>query len=479
MKLLSRNDYIFLFVITAALVTISRYNYVLFHSLVEISIATTGFLTFAFTWHLRRFELGSLLVIGIMLGCTAFMSVFHMLSYKGMHVFGSDSNLPTQLWISARYFFSITLLFASIANKFKINPSWLLTSLCSITVILLAAVFSGNFPDCFVDNGLTEFKFVSEYVISGILIAAMILSWKNRQTNRVHLSRLVLGFFMFSILTELVFTTYLGVYDLSNMMGHMFQLYSYYFLYKAIVETGLEKPFDLLFRNLSDAVKARDEFISMASHELKTPLTPLKLQLQMFQRELQRQNQDPEKSAKILKAAKSSNDQVDRMSSLIDGMLDVSRLSTGKFEVFRERIELSKLIEELSKRHETQVRASKSILSLELSMVEIDADPIRLEQVIANLLLNAVKYAPGSEIVIGLEKTSEMKAKIWVKDTGPGICPDAQDRIFNRYERVNSDSSVAGLGLGLYISRQIIEAHGGTLTLVSEINKGSTFIVVV
>lgn len=285
-------------------------------------------------------------------------------------------------------------------------------------------------------------------------------------------------FFGFSILTELVFTSYLGVYDLSNMIGHLFQFISSYFLYKAIVETGLENPFDLMFRNLNNAVQARDEFISMASHELKTPLTPLKLQLQMFHRELQKSKDNGISQTQILKISQSTNHHVQRLNQLIDGMLDVSRLSTGQFEIFREKVELSELISDLAKRHEPEVLAVTSTLTLKLSKIEIEADPIRIEQVITNLLVNAIKYAPGSDIEIGASKLENGKVKIWVTDTGPGISKEFKDRIFNRYERGVPGLSVGGLGLGLFISQQIVEAHGGSLSVESEILRGASFTII-
>ena len=116
---LSKSDYIFLIILITGLITISRFHYLLFHSLVEISIIMTGFLSFAFTWHLRRFEFGPLLAIGILLGCTSIINIFHMLAFKGMGVFAADANLPTQLWIASRYLFSLVILLTLIFSKFR------------------------------------------------------------------------------------------------------------------------------------------------------------------------------------------------------------------------------------------------------------------------------------------------------------------------------------------------------------------------
>lgn len=472
-------DFAFLFTLVSILIAISRYNYLLFHSLIEIAIATIGFLTFAFTWHLRRFDLGILLILGILLGCSAFMGVFHMLTYKGMVVFNVGPNLPTQLWLASRYFFSVILLVAMLFRGIKVHANLLLVSLCLSTVLLATLVFYGAFPDCFDPaTGQTRFKIISEYVISGFLVTSMVLFWRTRSTYPSVVSWLIMTFFGFSILTELVFTSYFGVYDLSNLFGHVFHLVASYFLYKAIVVTGLENPYDLMFKNLNDAVRARDEFISLASHELKTPLTPLKMQIQMFQRELLKRSPDGDLDERSKKILSTTNQQLDRLNQLIDGMLDVSRLNTGRFEIFKEKIDLSVLISELVKRQEPMLATTTSAIELSLMSIEAEVDRMRIEQVVTNLLTNALKYAPGSKITIGLEKTAEGRAVIWVRDEGPGISKEFQSKIFDRYERGVSKSSEGGLGLGLYISRQIIENHGGTLWLESEPSKGSKFFVV-
>jgi len=477
--ILSRSDCAFIIVLVIALVITSRANYLLFHSLVEMAIITTGFLSFTFAWHLRRFELGPLLPIGIVLGCTSFISVFHMLSFKGMGVLGNDANLPTQFWIASRYFFSIVVLGTLWFSKAKINPIKFLVIFVVITIVLLIMVFSNWFPDCYITGvGQTSFKIISEYIIALIFIISMTLFWNNRKAFPERVTWLIMYFFSFSILTELVFTSYLGVYDLSNMLGHIFYLTASYFLYKAIVETGLKNPFELMFKNLNDAVNARDEFISIASHELKTPLTPLKLHLQVFQKELQKETVNGQLESKALKAIRSTNEIINRLTQLIDGMLDVSRLSTGRFEIYKVPTDLTELLSVIAKGFESQIIAANSKLILKLEPVSIEVDPLRMEQVFTNLIMNAIKYAPACTIEIGIEKNTETGLTlIWVSDTGPGIPKEHQERIFKRYERGMSQSAIGGLGLGLYIGRQIIEAHGGTLSLESEANKGAKFII--
>ncbi|MBC7714873.1 MAG: HAMP domain-containing histidine kinase [Rhizobacter sp.] len=158
-------------------------------------------------------------------------------------------------------------------------------------------------------------------------------------------------------------------------------------------------------------------------------------------------------------------------------MLDISRLNTGRFEIFKEKTDLTKLLSNLAKENESQILAAHSTLVLKLENVELEVDPLRIEQVVNNLFSNAIKYAPSSTIEIGL-KENVNSVMMWVKDTGPGISKEFQQKIFNRYEREKSLVAVEGLGLGLYISRQIIEAHGGEITLKSGPGIGATFYII-
>lgn len=231
-----------------------------------------------------------------------------------------------------------------------------------------------------------------------------------------------------------------------------------------------------LYDDSRNAIQARDEFLSIASHELKTPLTPLKLQLQILARQ-HKNGQAAISPEKFLKIMENSDNQLNRLSRLIEDLLDVSRITSGKLRLNLESIDLKKIIEDVMSQYEHQLKDA-------LLQIEIDADskviclvdPMRIEQVIINLLTNALKYAPGKPIKISLEKSGEI-AKICIKDQGPGIAEENQERIFKRFERVKATDNVGGLGLGLYISHQIIEAHHGKIYVESTPGHGSNFVI--
>jgi PAS domain S-box-containing protein len=226
---------------------------------------------------------------------------------------------------------------------------------------------------------------------------------------------------------------------------------------------------------LRESVAVRDEFLSIASHELRTPITPLKLQVQQFWRMIEKGTAlDAERLKKFINMW---NKQLDRLSSLIDDLLDVSRITGGRLSMHVEEVDLTQLISEIIERYQEQAtRCNCELIASLPSKLTGTLDRTRIEQVLINLITNALKYAAGKPIYISLS-TRDKKAFLSVKDEGSGISGVEQGRIFERFERGGASDSVGGLGLGLYISRKIIEAHGGAIRVESELGKGANFIV--
>lgn len=222
-----------------------------------------------------------------------------------------------------------------------------------------------------------------------------------------------------------------------------------------------------------EATNIRDEFISIASHELKTPLTSLKLQTQMTRRQINR----PEVSIidKMQKQLDYTVNQIDRLNKLVDDMLDISRINTGKLNIQKSKFDLSILTEEIIERFMPQFDAVGCIVKTRIDPEVIGhLDAYKIEQVLNNLFSNAIRYSPRKQIFIGLKQNADV-AILNVKDEGMGIEPENLERIFERFERVSSN--ISGLGLGLYITRQILNLHKGTIKAESELGKGSNFII--
>jgi PAS domain S-box-containing protein len=233
----------------------------------------------------------------------------------------------------------------------------------------------------------------------------------------------------------------------------------------------------LLFLHSQEAIRARDEFLSIASHELKTPLQSLTLQNEMRKRMLERSPLNSSNAESLVKALDMDRRQLTRINRLIDDMLDISRIRNSRLSIQKEKFDLLHLIDDLSERLLPQLEASGCTLRKDYSgTLEVYADSYRLEQVIANILINAMKYGAGSPVFIRA-KLAQKKVLIEIEDEGPGIREEDCERIFHRFERAVSSNEVSGMGLGLYISRQIMELHDGTLHATSELGKGSTFIM--
>lgn len=223
------------------------------------------------------------------------------------------------------------------------------------------------------------------------------------------------------------------------------------------------------------ATRMRDEFISIASHELKTPLTSLRLQTQLNQRRITQGDAriyEPDTTRKLVE---STHKQVDRLVHLVEDMLDVSRINLNKLHLRIEDFDLVDLVAETVERMQPQAAAvACQIKVIATAAVKGSWDRFRVEQVVTNLLSNAIRYCPGLPIEVTVSNEGD-SAKVSVRDYGPGIALDSQDRIFERFERGATGSKVSGMGVGLYICREIATAHGGSVTVQSELAQGSVF----
>jgi PAS domain S-box-containing protein len=220
-----------------------------------------------------------------------------------------------------------------------------------------------------------------------------------------------------------------------------------------------------------ESIRLRDEFLSIASHELKTPLTALQLQIQGVQKKVAAV--DRTLAARLERAARSGQ----RLADLIEALLDVSRIATGRFDLRRERLDLGFVVRDLVER--LRDAAAKEGCALEVTAPDGIVgvwDRVRVEQVLTNLLSNAVRYGAGAPIRISITQQGG-DAILQVGDRGPGIPKQDLARIFGRFERASSMRHYGGLGLGLYVAREIVEAHGGTVSADNPTSGGALFTV--
>lgn len=228
---------------------------------------------------------------------------------------------------------------------------------------------------------------------------------------------------------------------------------------------------------LAEAVRVRDEFISVASHELKTPLTALKLQLQGLLRIAGRDPAHALSPERLLEVTGRLERSVSRVATLVDNMLDVSRLATGRLTLTVADVPVRDLVRDAAERMAEELAQAGCALRVECDGELVAAvDRARVDQVLLNLVANATRHAQGSPLTIRC-RASGGALVVEVEDCGPGIAAEDHERVFGRFEGGAREGSQAGLGLGLYISREIARAHGGDLTVRSAPGEGATFVL--
>jgi diguanylate cyclase (GGDEF)-like protein len=244
----------------------SFYNYLLFHSLAEIFSISIAFTIFMLAWNSDKYmENKYLLLLGISYLFIGVLDLLHTLSYKGMGIFVDYDYYANQLWIATRYLesFSLLVAFFLLGHQAVVRKVPVFIGYFTITAVIVASVFYWKcFPVCFVEGaGLTPFKIYSEYIISSILLLTLFIAIRERKK----VTPRIFTYFVLSIgatiVSELAFTFYVNNYGLSNMVGHYFKIFSFYFIYRSVVVTCITEPYDIIFHEL----KKKEEALSQLS----------------------------------------------------------------------------------------------------------------------------------------------------------------------------------------------------------------------
>lgn len=252
------------------LLVLSRYSFLAFHVIAELASVTVAAALFMVAWHARRFQSEShLLFLATAYLAAACIDLVHTLTYSGMNIIpGYDSNLPTQLWLAARYLQALSLVAFPLVINRPLRVDRIVVAYAAITVVLVGLPMAGVFPTAFVEGqGLTPFKIVSEYVISGLLVVAGVLLYQRRDRLDETMFRYLMAALVAAVGSELSFALYVSVYDTVNLVGHLLKIASFVLVYRAIVVSGLERPFEVLFsglhRSQEDLARERDNLTSI------------------------------------------------------------------------------------------------------------------------------------------------------------------------------------------------------------------------
>ncbi len=524
----SKLRYVLIILATAtgltALYLLSYFNYLFFHSMVELFSIVIAFAIFAIAWNSRRLiDNNYLLFIGVAYLFVGGIDLIHTLAYKGMGVFPDyGANLPTQLWIAARYMEGFSLLVALLFIRKKFRGGLVFVGYASITTLLFTSIFYwGNFPTTFVDGvGLTPFKIISEYVISGILFCSIILLLKNRREFDSNIVRLILAAMAVAIATEMAFTLYSDVYGIANMVGHLLKVVSFYFIYKALIETGITRPHNLLFYNLKQSemnlakhaeeltninnrleqeiaerkkVEAKLEehkenlekiveertrqlkdaermatigqIAGMVGHDIRNPLQAMVSSLHLTKTELDTLP-DSEEKKRIANEIASIQEQTSYIGKIVNDLQDFSKpIKPTLIETDVNSLICNSLAAVvIPKNIEVTIQCDKQLLKLKV-------DPALFRRIFVNLVTNAAQAMPkGGELVVRSFK-KDNKAYITVEDAGLGIPDEIKSKIFLPL----FTTKAKGQGFGLAVVKRLVEVQGGTITFESEVGKGTTF----
>jgi PAS domain S-box-containing protein len=261
-----------LLILLAAILLTRLPSYLLFHILAELTSIVIGVCVFTIAWNSTSLlESGFLLVLGIGSLYVSGIDVLHALAFKGMGISpGEEANLPTQLWLVARYLQALAFLTASLFLHHRIRRELPFIVFGVLTAAMLASIFVWNiFPSAYIEGeGLTPFKVGSEYAIIAVLLAAMALFWRGRTALALSVFYGIVGSLAASIAAELAFTLYFGVTDTANLLGHLFKITAFYLLYRALVEVAFTRPYDLLLRQLKQSEQTERAGRNFAEVEL-------------------------------------------------------------------------------------------------------------------------------------------------------------------------------------------------------------------
>jgi signal transduction histidine kinase len=467
-----------------------------FHTAAEMFSIVVSLSVFAVGLYAPREEadprIGLLSAVFLAVGL---LDLLHNLSYAAMPalIVEPSANRAALFWIGARAVAAAGFLAAALAPREwlrqKLQPRLLYPAalLLALGLTWLALWQEAWLPAMFVPGrGLTAAKVWAEFAVIALMIpAAVVFAAESRRTGRAPATQFTQAI-IFLVFGELAFTLYWSVFDIYNLLGHVFKVLGYFYIFQAAYVANVRRPYEDLQRlvgertgelertlaELRELDKLKDEFISGVSHDLRTPLVPLRGFLDMIL--AGRAGPLNPRQEEFLDHCRRS---VERQAQLIDELLDYGRLRAGRLVLEREVFDLREVIQDALRVLEQM--AMQRGLRMEIGLPEVplpvEADRTKLLRVFSNLFSNAVKFNSERGLVRVEAVLRDAQVAVSVEDTGPGIDPADQERVFERFWQASRQRG--GSGIGLWMVREIVRLHGGRVDLSSEPGRGSRFTV--
>lgn len=480
--------------LAAGLYGLSRFNYLLFHILVEMFFVTVSFTVFSIGWNARRFvRNNSLMLLAVAFAVIGSIELLHAIAYRGMGIFPAIStDIATQLWIIARFLEAVTFIaVASLLNYKKPLSPWLLLGASVILGLLaLSTVWPLDiFPTCYAEpGGLTRFKIGSEHFISILFAISILIFWKNREALHLRLLKLLSGSLVFSILASLAFTLYSDIYGITNFLGHFFKFISVTLIYRSLVIGTLRTPYATLFRDMQQAKESLDlelvhrrkteaelraanreldAFVRTVSHDLRSPLTPIIALPELLLDQLGERLDD-----NAVKALHDIRNQGLRMARILEDLLVFAR--AGRLIDGVASSDIGEILQNVLEDLGSRIIASGCRVEV-LDLPAVAYPRTALFQVFSNLIGNAVKYAgqEGSPIEVG-GALEEDAVVLYVRDHGSGIPAEAREKIFDVFYRGDAADD-SGSGIGLATVLKIARCLDGDAWVETTPGGGATF----
>lgn len=481
-------------------------SYLPLHMLAETFSIVVAMLMFGVAWNAYSNERpGNIVILACALLAVGLIDFVHMLSFKGMPEFVTPSNpeKAINLWLSARLVAALALLAVALRSWQPLADPRSRYRLLAVSVVValavswLGVVHPEVWPRTFIaGEGLTPFKIGAEYAIVAILLVPAVLFYRQARQPQAYDAASLFAATVITILSELSFTLYSDVADIFNLLGHIYKIVAYFFIYRAVFVASVREPFQRLDaefaenRRMSEELRRHREhleelvdertaqleaankeleaFSYSVSHDLRTPLRAI----DGFSRILLEDYGDKidDEGKRLLNVVR---DNTGRMGQLIDDILQFSR--TGRLELNVAEVDMEGLARDVL--DELMVTVSGRKPEVEIGRLpRIRGDRAMLRQVFANLLSNAIKFSRGSEpprIEVGCNVEGK-EAVYFVKDNGVGFDMQYVGKLFGVFQRLHGVNEFEGTGIGLAIVKRIVGRHGGRVWAEGKVHEGAT-----